>query len=192
VWWGPQALQIWTHCNIISAAPCWTKYKYHELHITVCWRANMHMRAMNWTHVGLDCPPRVCGCQWWSLRAPAVTLSVSNLITNIYLLWKSYKSTQKAMPTTHTSNNKVTLFRKSEPLVSYRWRQRSEVGMPRNGGVVLDEIVCHFPMYFNQTKLRTVEGVFGVVAGVDRDHNHSLAAVWCRHYSHRNTRLGVQ
>jgi len=128
---GPQALQIWTHWTMISGTPYWKSSikSSWSLRRLMSWKSpcrpsgkSCHKNTSTRHAYTPDCL-HGCGCQWWSLQASAVALSISKVCISSPTNWIL-----------------------SEPPTDYPWRQH-------NTGDVLLEIgsFCHFSIYFNQT-----------------------------------------
>jgi len=136
---GPQTLQIWTHWTDTSGAPCWKSTRNSSWSLTrlMSWKSPCRLPGKSchkntstrwWTtdlHQVPDCL-RGCGCQWLSLLASAVTLSVSKSASSCH-------------------QQQTGSFQSHEPTTS-------EVN-PRNAekcGLSWMKF-CHFPIDFDQT-----------------------------------------
>ena len=92
---GPQALQIWTHWTVTSGAPCWKSIiiSSRSIRQLMSWKSLCRPLRRDATrtceqgrgdlHQVPDCL-RGCGCQLYSLRASAVTLSVCKSASSSY------------------------------------------------------------------------------------------------------------
>ena len=112
---GPQALQIWTHSHwtITSGAPCWKSIlnSSQSIRQLMSWKSLCRpfgKRCHENTEQGRgdlhqvpDCL-RGCGCQWWSIRASAVTLSVCKSAFSSH--HQHTGSFQRHQHTTHEDN----------------------------------------------------------------------------------------
>ena len=133
-----ETLQLWTHWTITSGLPClgchagaqndwWVESRPVD-HLRRA-TTRTHQQGGGELHQALDCL-HGCGCQWWSVRASAVTLF--------------YSSTS---PQTHLITIKLILFTATNRLLV-----KTTFGTLRDG-IVLVEIAqsCHFQIHFNIT-----------------------------------------